>query len=57
MLVTDAHSQPAAAAPEGLDDDELDRIESELARAERTLALLADDDIEPSAAAEWLTES
>ncbi len=57
MLVTDAHSQPAATAPEGLDDDELDRIESELARAERTLALLADDDIDPSAAAEWLTES
>ncbi|WP_428115738.1 hypothetical protein [Candidatus Poriferisodalis sp.] len=55
--MTDAHSQPAATAPEGLDDDELDRIESELARAERTLALLADDDIEPSAAAEWLTES
>ena len=55
--MTDAHSEPAPEAPEDLDDDELDRIESELARAERTLALLADDDIDPSAAAEWLRES
>ena len=55
--MTDAHSDPAPAEPEGLDDDELDRIESELTRAERTLALLADDDIDPSEAAEWLAES
>jgi len=40
-----------------LSDDELDTIEDDLERAERTLGLLADDDIDPAAATDWLTES
>ena len=43
--------------PELLSDDELDTIEDDLERAERTLGLLADDDIDPAAATDWLTES
>ncbi|MCY4517465.1 MAG: hypothetical protein OXB99_09520 [Acidimicrobiaceae bacterium] len=40
-----------------LSDDELDTIEDDLERAERTLGLLADDDIDPAVATDWLTES
>ena len=52
---------PAAAAgapsePELLSDGELDAIEDELAQAERTLGLLADDDIDPAAATDWLPQ-
>ena len=43
--------------PELLSDDELDTIEDDLERAERTLGLLADDDIDPAAATDWLTKS
>jgi len=43
--------------PELLSDDELDAIGDDLERAERTLSLLADDDIDPSVATDWLTES
>jgi len=48
-----------AAPPESelLSDAELDAIEDDLARAERTLSLLADDDIDAAAATAWLTES
>ncbi|WP_419917100.1 hypothetical protein [Candidatus Poriferisodalis sp.] len=48
-----------AAAPESelLSDDELDAIEDDLARAERTLGLLADDDIDPAVATAWLADS
>ena len=40
-----------------LSEAELDAIEDDLARAERTLSLLADDDIGPAAAVAWLAES
>lgn len=40
-----------------LSDGELDAIEDELARAERTLGLLADDDIDAADAVAWLAES
>lgn len=43
--------------PELLSDDELDTIEDDLERAERTLGLLADDDIDPAVATDWLTGS
>ena len=43
--------------PELLSDDELDAIGDDLERAERTLSLLADDDIDPAVATDWLTES
>jgi len=48
-----------AAPPEAelLSDAELDAIEDDLARAERTLRLLADDDSDAAAATAWLTES
>lgn len=39
---------------EFLTDDELDAIEDDLARAERTLSLLADDDVDPVAASDWI---
>lgn len=47
----------APSDPQLLSDDELDAIEDDLARAERTLGLLADDDIDPAAATAWLDES
>ena len=50
-------SAAAAPEPELLSDAELDAIEDDLARAERTLSLLADDDIDPTAATAWLAES
>lgn len=40
-----------------LSEAELDAIEDELARAERTLSLLADGDIDPTSATAWLAES
>lgn len=40
-----------------LSDAELDAIEDDLARAERTLGLLADDDIDPAGSVAWLAES
>ncbi len=50
--------EPSPADPhnpaELLTDDELDAIEDDLARAERTLSLLADDDVDPVAASGWI---
>ncbi len=43
--------------PDVLSDVELDAIGDDLERAERTLGLLADDDIDPAVATDWLTES
>ena len=60
---TGSEAPPSAAAPavppepELLSDTELDAIEDDLTRAERTLGLLADDDIDPAAATDWLAES
>lgn len=48
---------PSAVQAELLSDGELDAIEDELARAERTLGLLADDDIDAADAVAWLAES
>jgi len=49
---------PAAASePDLFSDAELDAIEDDLARAERTLSLLADDDIDPAVTTAWLAES
>ncbi|WP_419854865.1 hypothetical protein [Candidatus Poriferisodalis sp.] len=51
-------AMPAAASePDLFSEAELDAIEDDLARAERTLSLLADDDIDAAAATAWLTES
>ncbi|WP_419863432.1 hypothetical protein [Candidatus Poriferisodalis sp.] len=47
----------AASEPDLFSDAELDAIEDDLARAERTLSLLADDDIDPEVATAWLAES
>jgi hypothetical protein len=52
-----AATPTAASEAELLSDAELDAIEDELARAERTLSLLADDDVDPAAATAWLAES
>ena len=53
--------EPSPADPQNpaefLTDDELDAIEDDLARAERTLSLLADDDVDPAAASDWFSES
>lgn len=50
--------EPSPADPQNpsefLTDDELDAIEDDLARAERTLGLLADDDVDPAAASDWI---
>ena len=46
--------QDPATSEEFLTDAELDAIEDDLARAERTLGLLADDDVDPTAVAAWL---
>lgn len=50
--------EPSPANPQSpsefLTDDELDAIEDDLARAERTLSLLADDDMDPAAASAWI---
>lgn len=50
--------EPSPADPpnpaEFMTDDELDAIEDDLARAERTLSLLADDDVDPVAASDWI---
>lgn len=48
---------PPSVPPELLSDGELDAIEDDLARAEKTLSLLADDDIDPAVATAWLAES
>ncbi|WP_419842549.1 hypothetical protein [Candidatus Poriferisodalis sp.] len=52
LTETEAASETAL-----LSDRELDAIEDELTRAERTLSLLADDDIDPAAVTSWLPES
>ena len=52
-----AATPTAPSEPEFLSDAELDAIEDELAQAERTLGLLADDDIDPAAATDWLPEA
>ncbi len=52
-----AVSEPQLLTPDELDDDELDAIEDELARAERTLSLLADDEMDPRVATAWLTDA
>ncbi|WP_419910121.1 hypothetical protein [Candidatus Poriferisodalis sp.] len=50
--------EPSPADPQNpsgfLTDDELDAIEDDLARAERTLSLLADNDVDPAAASAWI---
>lgn len=50
--------EPSPADPQNpsefLTDDELDAIEDDLARAERTLSLLADDDVDPAAVSGWI---
>ena len=46
--------QDAASSEKFLTDAELDAIEDDLARGERTLGLLADDDVDPTAVAGWL---
>lgn len=50
--------EPSPADPQNrsefLTDDELDAIEDDLARAERTLSLLADDDVDPAAVSDWI---
>ncbi len=52
-----AASPSSALQAELLSDGELDAIEDELTRAERTLSLLADDDIDAADAVAWLAES
>ena len=49
-------SQPQGPATSGefLTGAELDAIEDDLERAERTLGLLADDEVDPAAITEWL---
>lgn len=56
-VATHAAPPPSELQPEVLSDGELDAIEDELARAEKTLSLLADDDIDPTSATAWLAES
>lgn len=57
LVATHAAVPPSELSTELLSDGELDAIEDELARAEKTLSLLADDDIDPAAATAWLGES
>lgn len=45
-----------ATSEEFMTDAQLDAIEDDLARAERTLGLLADDDADPTVIAAWLSD-
>ena len=49
-------AQTSPTGSELLNDAELDAMEDELARAERTLGLLADANVDPAAATSWLVE-
>ena len=53
--------EPSPADPQSFSEfltaDELAAIEDDLARAERTLSLLADDDTDPVDVAAWLADS
>ena len=49
-------AQTSPTGSELLSDAELDAMEDDLARAERTLGLLADADVDPAAATSWLAE-
>lgn len=51
-------SQPQrpATSEEFLTEAELDAVEDDLVRAERTLSLLADDDADPTAVTSWLAD-
>ena len=50
-------NDPAAESASALSAAELDAIEAELAQVERTLQLVADDDVDPTAALSWLPDS
>ncbi|WP_420625353.1 hypothetical protein [Candidatus Poriferisodalis sp.] len=52
-----ASMQTSPSPSELLSDAELDAMEDDLERAERTLGLLAEVDVDPAAATDWIAES